>query len=855
MSGSADAPTPGRSRKREGGLSWPAAWRIARRDLHRRFRGLRLLLVCLFLGVGALAAIGSLTSAIRGELDAQGRTILGGDLEIEIWQRLLNEEESAFLAQYGTLSPGYRMQAMAVAGEATTPIELKAVATNWPLYGELTLADGRAAGAPADGEAWLAEGAAERLGVKPGESIRIGTRDIVVGGIIVDEPDRLSEGFALGQTVIVPLDFPALAGLTAPGAMYETKTRLRIDGGEHPDAVVEALLKRFPGSGYDIRTRDRASPGAERFVARMGEFLTLVGLAALVIAGIGIGGGVASYLDERRRSIATLKILGATSGDIARIYALQVGLAALAGAAAGLAAGVLATPLLAQALGALLPVRTGLEIAPAALLRAPLFGLLVALVFAAPPLTRAKHYPAMALMRSRVTPLARAWRGAALPVALGLFGIALLALLGSPTPGLTALFLAGAAALLGLLALLGKAIRAGARRIPRPADPIVRAALANLHRPGAATGALVTALGFGLAAFVLLAAVQTSLEGNIRRTVPAIAPDYFVLDIPRDGVAAFEQTVRGHAPGAEIETVPTLRGAVLSYGPRDNPTVVSELEEVPEGAWALRGERGLTYAGELPPGNVLAAGEWWPADHAGEPLVSIDVQLAEAAGLRVGDYLTIGVLGAERQARIASLRRIDWESMGFNNALVFSPNALADAPHNLAATIALPDGASAAGLLRDLVRGFPSSSVIEVGPLLTQAREILDQVSLAILAAASVAVAAGIAVLLGAVAAARAARTYDTVILRVLGATRRQILALQLAEFGLLAAVLALVALGLGGALAWLVVVQLFEFDWLPDWPRVLAVLGAGIALVLTFALGASLPLLKAKPAQALRSL
>jgi len=193
--------------------------------------------------------------------------------------------------------------------------------------------------------------------------------------------------------------------------------------------------------------------------------------------------------------------------------------------------------------------------------------------------------------------------------------------------------------------------------------------------------------------------------------------------------------------------------------------------------------------------------------------------------------------------------------MGFNYVLVFSPNTLRDAPHNLAATIELPAGTQASGLLRDLVRGFPSSSVIEVGPLLTQAREILDQVALAILAAASVAVLAGIAVLLGAIAAARAARLYDTVILRVLGASRRQLLMLQLAEFGLLAAVLAVVALILGGGTAWIVITQQFEFDWLPGWGRVLATLGAGIVLVLAFALGASLPLLRARPAQTLRTL
>jgi putative ABC transport system permease protein len=836
-------------------LPWSTAWRIARRDLHRQFRGLRLLLVCLFLGVGALAAIGTLTSAIRGELDAQGRAILGGDLEVEVWQRALSEEERVFLGRYGELSEGFRLQAMARSAETAAPVELKAVDEQWPLYGTFTLADGTEAAAPPPGQAWLAEGAAERLGLGPGDSFTLGTATLTVGGIIGEEPDRLSEGFQLGQTVIVPLDVPGRAGLTAPGAMYESKTRIRFAGSDDPEAVEEALEAEFPEAGFDTRTRDRASPGAERFVSRMGEFLTLVGLAALAIAGIGIGGGVSSYLEARRTSIATLKILGATSGDIARIYALQLGAAALVGAVAGLAAGVLVTPLFAHALGELLPVRSGLVVDGWALLRAALFGLLVALVFAAPPLARARLYPAMALMRARVSPLKRIGRGATVPVALGLAGIAALAFLGAPQPLLTATFLAGAVVLLGLLTLLGFAIRMAAARLPRPADPLLRSALANLHRPGASTAALVTALGFGLSAFVLLAGVQTSLDGNISRSVPERAPDYFVLDVPRDGVGEFEAMVRRQAPDATIQTVPTLRGAILAYGPRDDMIRVSTLEELPEGAWALRGERGLTYSGEVPPGNTVTAGEWWPQDFSGEPLVSVDENLAQAAGLEIGDYLTIGLLGVERTARIASLRRIDWESLGFNYVLVFSPNALQDAPHNLAATIDLPPGQTAGSLLRDLVAAFPASSVIEVGPLLTQARDILDQVSLAILAAASVAVLAGIAVLLGAIAAARAARLYDSVILRVLGASRRQLLVLQLAEFGALALILALVALGLGSLLAWLVVVQMFEFDWLPDWPRILAVLGAGVALVLAFALGASLPLLRARPAQALRTL
>ena len=836
-------------------LPWSAAWTIARRDLSARFRGLRLLLVCLFLGVGAIAAIGTLTGAIERELAGRGRTILGGDIEVSVWQRAPNPQERAALEALGTVAGGLRMQAMATSGDLAVPVELKAVEPGWPLVGRLTLQDGRAVGAPPKGSAWLAEGAVERLGLAKGASFSIGGRELTVAGVIAEEPDRLSEGFALGPTVIVDAAFPAEAGLTAPGAMYRSRTRVTLPPAVDPEAAVEGIKARFPAAGFETRTRDRAAPGADRFVARMGEFLVLVGLAALVIAGIGIGGGVSSYLEARRASIATLKVLGAASGDIARIYLLQIGAAALVGSLAGLAAGVLVVPLLGKALGALLPVAPGLVFDPLALAKASAYGLLVALIFAAPPLARAKAFPAMALMRARVSPLGRAARGAAVPVLLGLAAIIAIALASAAQIMVTASFLAGAALLLALLGALGWGIRKIAASLPRPKNPLLRAALANLHRPGAQTGALVTALGFGLSAFVLLAAIQTSLDANIRARVPQRAPDYFVLDVPRDRVAAFKAAVAETAPGATVRAVPALRGSILAYGPEGRMIRVSSLKTIPEGGWALRGERGLTYSDAIPEGNVLTEGAWWPKGYSGEPLVSVDERMGESLDLKIGDKLTIGLLGVERTARIASFRRIDWESLGFNYALVFSPNALSDAPHNMAAMVDLPPGTPTAGLLQRLVRAFPSSSVIEVGNILKDARVLLDQMSTAILSAASVAVLAGLAVLLGAIAAARASRLYDNVILRVLGASRGQLLTLQALEFGLLALVLSAVALVLGSVTAWVVIVQMFEFDWLPHWPTVLTVLGAGLALVIGFALAGSLPLLRAKPAEALREL
>ena len=838
-----------------GSISWGTAWTLARRELSLRFKGLRLLLVCLFLGTGALAAIGTLTAAIEQELGSRGQELLGGDLEVEIWQRSPNDEELAALRSYGETSLGTRMQVVARKDERTAPVGLKAVEDNYPLYGTLTLTDGRSVGPPPAGQAWVGQGAMDRLDIEIGDTFELGTVTLTAAGVIANEPDKLSEGFQLGPTVITGLQTPYDAGLVQPGAMYQSKTRIAFaDPATDPESVEAALTDRFPLAGFDFRDRDRASPGADRFVGRMGEFLTLVGLAALVIAGIGIGGGVSSYLEARRSSIATLKVLGATSGDIARIYALQIGLAALVGSIAGLIAGLAVTPLLGVALQGLLPVQSGFTLEPAALLLASGYGLLVAVVFAATPLLRARRFPAMALMRARVSPLARD-RSAWLWVGGGLAGIVALALLTSRDPLLAAGFLGGAAGMLAVLALLGWAIRRASTRVGRPANPLLRNALANLSRPGTSTGALVTALGFGLSAFVLLAAIQTAIDGNIQSRVPQEAPDFFVLDIPRDRIGEFEQIVWAEEESAVIRALPAMRGSITAYGPRDSMTRVADLEEIPEGAWALRGERGLTYADEVPQGNTIVDGEWWGPFYEGEPAVSVDEELAQAVGLQPGDYLTIALLGVERTVRVANTRQIDWESMGFNYALVFSPNAIADAPHNFAATLEFQGDTPTGPLLRQLVQSFPSSSVIEVGQVLVQARTILSQVGIATLAAASVAVLAGLAVLLGAIAAARAARTYDTVVLRVLGASRGQILTMQLIEYLLLAAVLAVVALAIGSGLGWLVITQLFEFDWLPDWGTVLAVLGAGLLLVVTFALVGSLPLLRARPAQALRTL
>lgn len=841
---------------------WALAWRLARRGLDWRFRGLRLLIVCLVLGTAALSAIGTLTGGIGRELAARGQAMLGGDLELTLAGREAAADELSAMRALGVVSMGTRLQAMARRGEHAAPVELKAVDAKWPLYGEFKVDGGRIEGAPKGMTAWIDPGVADRLGVKPGDRLRVGDAELVIGGVIAGEPDRLSEGFALGPTVIVSEAALKASGLVQVGSMARWKYRVRLPEKAHAAALADAFKARFVNSGFQVKTRDKASPGLDRFVERMGQFLVLVALAALGIAGIGIAGGVSSYLEMRRASIATLKILGAESGDVVRIYLLQISAAAMAAIALGLALGVGITPLLARALEGLLPIPPGFTVDAGALAVAGAYGLLIALTFAAPPLLEARRVPAMALLRARVAPVGGGWRLPlwVLPVGLGLTGIAALAVLTSPQPWLAAGFLGGAAAVFAMLAAIGRALSWGAARLPRPSRPLARMALGNLHRPGAQTSALVVALGFALAAFVLLAAVQTSIDANIAKRVPERAPDYFVLDVPRGaGAETFKALVRREAPGAAVRMVPAMRGTVLAYGPEGAMTDVATLKAVPDETWLLRGDRGLTYAEDVPPGNTLTEGRWWPKDYKGEPLVSVDADQAGAIGLKVGDKLRISLLGTEREARVASLRRIDWSSFGFNYALVFSPNALEDAPHTYAATITLaaPEKRDAVrrAILSGLVKALPESSVIEVGPVLGQAGTLLGQVGTAIFAAAGVAVLAGLAVLAGAIATARAARQYDSVILRVLGASRGQLLTLLAAEYALLCGVLAAVALVLGGGTAWLVIVELFEFDWAPDWGRVFAVLGGGVALVMVLAVLGSLSVLRTRPAEALRAL
>jgi putative ABC transport system permease protein len=493
------------------------------------------------------------------------------------------------------------------------------------------------------------------------------------------------------------------------------------------------------------------------------------------------------------------------------------------------------------------PPATGLQWG--ALAQAAYYGLAIALAFALWPLAEGAGMPAARLLRSLTEKRARPDNTTLAIIAGAAISVLALVVLLADEQLFVMGFLAGAIGLIVVLWALAAGVKWLAALVPKPKGTLARLALANLHRPGAPTRNLVVALGLGLTLFATLATIEGNLASQINRTIPTKAPSFFVLDIPNDQKAAFAALVERTAPGGRTVIVPSLRGPVTAV----NGVPAQQIKAGAEG-WILRGDRGLSYAADFPEANTLVSGKWWPRDYAGPPLISLDDQAAQALGLKVGDTLSVSVLGVDITARIANTRKIDWQSLGFNFAILFAPGALEAAPHGWMATVQVALAEERA-VARALSASFPTASVVRVKDVIGQVQTLLGQLSAAIRAAASVTVAAGIAVLVGALAAGARARTYDAVLLKLLGATRGQVAAATLAEYGLLAAIVSGLALVLGSAAGWFVVTQIFKLDWTPDWPRVLLTVGVGAVVTVVLGLAGNWRALSARPAAVLRQL
>ncbi|WP_406854755.1 FtsX-like permease family protein [Alsobacter sp. KACC 23698] len=838
-------------------------FRLAFRNLRSGLRGFGVFLACIALGVAAIAGVGSVARSLGDGLAGQGRTILGGDVSASLLQREATDAEKAFLASQGRLASVATMRAMVRVGEAQTAlVEIKAVDGGYPSVGTLAVdppmapdalvaREGEAFGAAADAALFT------RLGLKPGAVVRLGDARILLRATVESEPDKLAAGISFGPRLLLSQDALRASGLLQPGSLVRWSYRLILPSSD--DAALArfsaAVEKALPESGFDVRSRVNAAPQFAKNIERFSQFLTLVGLAALVVGGVGVANAVSAYVDRRRASLATLKSLGATGGRVFAIALIEILALAGLGVLVGLAIGAVLPYALAGSLGGLLPIPLEPHVYGRELATAALYGLFTALAFSLWPLSRVHDISVSGLFRDQVAPDSR-WPRKRYQAALALSVAALAgsAVLFSYDRRVAMAAVVGTAVSFVLLRLVASAIMAAARRAPRVRRTELRMAIANIHRPGALTPSLVLSLGLGVTLLVTLSLVDATIRGQLTRSLPERAPSFFFLDIPSGDADRFDALLQDVAKGAKIERVPMMRGRVVSL----KGVPAAQVKAAENATWVLEGDRGITYAATLPEGSVLAAGEWWAPDYKGPPLVSFDDELAKGLGLQVGDPIAVNVLGRNITARIANLRRVEWQSLGINFVMVFSPSAFAGAPHSDLSTVTFPGGAPQEreqAVVAAMARDFPNVTTVRVKDALDAINDVVGQLALAIRGASAVAVVASVLVLAGALAAGRRSRVYDAVVLKTLGATRGRLLAAFLLEYGLLGLATAVFGALAGAGAAWWIVSRLMKLTF--EWPMggALGVAAAAIVVTIVLGLAGTWRILGQKPAGYLRDL
>ncbi|SLN52610.1 FtsX-like permease family protein [Roseivivax jejudonensis] len=836
-------------------MSLRTAATFARRELRGGLRGFRIFLACLALGVAAIAGVGSVRSAIQAGLEEQGAVLLGGDAQAQFTYRFATEDERTWLESISDeVSEIADFRSMAVVprdgGAERGLTQVKAVDDAYPLLGAVELSpEMPLSEALADDGVVMAPILADRLGIAPGDTVRLGDKDFTFRARLETEPDDAGGGFDLGPRTIVRSDALDGTGLLSPGTLFETEYRLDLPDGADLDALAAEAERRYRDAGIRWRDARNGAPGTAQFVDRLGAFLILVGLSGLAVGGIGVSAAVRAYLARKTSVIATLRTLGATRATIFQTYFLQVGALALLGIIIGLCLGAALPLVFSPLISDALPVPAAFGLHPGPLAEAAIYGILTALLFTLWPLARTEEVRAATLFRdalasARALPAPR-YIAATAVLLVALVGLAIL------FSGAVELTLWTAGGILGSLLVL-VAAAAGLRLLARRAAPAARGrpalrwALGAIGGPRDEAASVVLSLGLGLAVLAAIGQIDGNLRAAISRDLPEVAPSYFFVDIQRDQMPRFREIVEGDPAVARVQSAPMLRGIITEINGRSAQDVAGE-------HWVIRGDRGVTYSERPPEDTRITAGDWWPEGYDGPPQVSFAAEEAAEIGLELGDEITVNILGRDITAEITSFRVVDFSTAGIGFIMAMNPAALRDAPHTFISTV-YADAEAEADVLRAVADEMPNVTAIGVRDAIDRVSELLAGVSEAVRWGAAATLVTGFLVLIGAAAVGEQARTYEAAVLKTLGAARGRILASFALRAGLLGAGAGLVAIfaGIGGG--WAVSTFVMETSFSPVWPSALGIVAGGVVATLAAGLAFAWRPLAARPAQVLRA-
>lgn len=836
-------------------MNMPIAARFAQRELRGGLRGFRIFLACLALGVAAIAGVGSVRSAIEAGLTEQGAVLLGGDAEARLTYRFASEDERDWLESVSTaVSEITDFRSMVVVerdGDVERGLtQVKSVDDLYPLVGSVVLDPPIALEEAISGNgAVMARVLADRLALRPGDTFGLGSAQYKLRAILEVEPDSAGGGFSLGPRTLLRTKALEQSGLLQPGTLFDTQYRLRLSPGTDLDNLAAETDSRFRDSGLRWRDSRNGAPGVAEFVNRLGAFLVLVGLSGLAVGGIGVSAAVRAYLARKTSVIATLRTLGASRAVIFQTYFIQIGILSFLGIGIGLALGAVVPILLAPMITTALPIPAVFALHPAPLFEAAVYGVLTALLFTLWPLARTEDIRAATLFREAL--------GSARRLPAPRYVIATLALT-SALIGTAALFsdsvyltIWTAGGLVGALILLTGAawtIRRFARSGTRTSRgrPVLRWALGAISGPREGAASVVLSLGLGLTVLAAVGQIDGNLRLAISRDLPEIAPSYFFVDIQKDQMPGFMERLTTDPAVSRVESAPMLRGIITRINGRP-------AQEKAGDHWVTQGDRGVTYAAQPGETTRVTDGVWWPKDYVGPPLVSFATEEATEMGLKLGDTLTVNILGRDITAEITSFRDVDFSTAGIGFVMTMNPSALQAAPHTFISTV-YADQTAEAAILRDLANAYPNITAIRVRDAIDRVTDLLQGIASATRWGAAATLLTGFLVLIGAAAAGEQARTYEAAVLKTLGASRARILrsfALRAALLGGAAACVALVAGMTGG---WAVMTFVMETQFVPIWGSAVVIVTGGVLATLAAGMVFAWRPLATRPAQVLRA-
>lgn len=834
--------------------------RMAVREARSGWRRLLFFLLSIAVGVGALVGIASFSANLEQAVRREARTLMAADLEVASNQPLADGPRAAiaaWAAQGVRAAELAELPSMAATIDAarTQLVEIKGVSPGYPFYGELVTEPA----APleqllAGGRVVVEEALLLQLGLAVGEEIKLGSRSFAIAAILRREPDRIGGAFSLGPRVLMALEDVHATGLVTIGSRVRHRVLLAVPAGVDAAEVESSLTAAVPAERVQVRGFAEAQPTLRLFLARMGDFLRLATLVTLVLGGLGVAQSVRVFLQQKRDTIAVLKVLGATTREVTLIYVIQCMGLALLGGLLGLGLGALIQAALPGVVGQVVPVEVTLGLVPAAAAQGLAVGLITALLFALLPLLAIRGVsPARILRRDEeATPSARDRRARALAVLVLGGGLVALAAWLAGSWRLGSMFVGGLAAASLLLSAAAAGTLALLRRLPRARGLALRQGLGNLGRPGSQAVAVVVSLGLGVAVIAQIQLVQSGLLARVADDAPADAPNFFFIGILPDQVDRFREILAAHDAAAGAQLVPIVQARLASLAGRE--VAGMQFADEAEERFYTR-EFAVTWLADLPDGNVVVDGAWWTAEEAArEAWVSVEESLIQRLDVGVGDEVVFDIQGVRVATRVTSARSVDWGRLQTNFFFILTQRALTGAPAAWVATARSQPGPEARRALQAAVVGaLPNVTAIDAAEVIARVQTMVDRVAGVIRFMAGASVLAGVVILGGSIAATRFRRVREAAIFKALGATRGVLLRALAVEYAVLGLVSGVVGTGVGAALAWGVLTLVMRVPWSAP-PALLWMLPLATAvLTLLVGLVALLGVIAEKPLAVLR--